>query len=313
MIRRFAVAICAAVFLAGSSVPSVAQVRPVIHIATIPIDSGSQAFYADAMGFFAKNGLDVKIDRISNGPAIAAGVASGALDIGFSNLVSLETAYKRGVPITLIAAAGLYLDSAPTTLLVVDKTSPMKTAKDLNGKIIATNGLKNIGQFAPEAWIDKNGGDSTTVKFVEMPFTEMAGALATHRIDAAIMAEPALTEARPTTRVIGKAYSAVGNEYLIGSWFATSTWAKAHPDLVQRFDAAMRDAAIWANKNQAKSAEILAKYAEMDARTVATMTRSRFAEALTPALVQPTIDLSAKYHAFDAPFPAQEFIFQPAR
>jgi NitT/TauT family transport system substrate-binding protein len=310
MLRRCFVLISALALIAA---PALAQSKAAIHIATIPIDSGSQAYYAKDAGFFDKAGLDAKVDSISSGPAIIAGVVSGAVDIGFSNLVSLETAYKRGQPIILIAAAGLYEDSAPTTLLMVDKSSTAKTGKDLNGKVVATNGLKNIGQFGPAAWIDKNGGDASSVKFVEMPFPEMAGALAQHRIDAAIIAEPTLSDAKTTTRVLGKAYSAIGDSFLIGSWFTTVAWAKAHPDLVAKFASAMRDSAAWANANQPKSAEILAKYATIDPKVAATMTRARFAEQLTPALVQPTIDVAAKYKVIDAPFPAQEIIYQAPR
>jgi NitT/TauT family transport system substrate-binding protein len=293
--------------------PAGAQTSAAIHVATIPIDSGSEAFYAKDAGFFAKSGLDATVESIPNGPAIISGVTGGSIDVGFSNLVSLEAAYKKGVPIVLIAAAGLYIDSAPTTLLMVDKDSTVKTGKDLNDKIIATNGLKNIGQYAPAAWVDQNGGDSTTVKFVEMPFPEMAGALAQHRIDAAIIAEPTLSDAKTTTRVLGKPYSAIGKEYLIGAWFANANWAKAHPDLIAKFVAAMHDTALWANANQAKSAEILAKYATIDPAVAAKMTRAKFAESLTPALVQPTIDITAKYKGMDAPFPAQDMIYQASR
>jgi NitT/TauT family transport system substrate-binding protein len=311
MFQRVIALIAVAGLLVAS--PALAQTRQPIHVVTIPIDSGSQAFYAKDGGFFDKAGLDAKVDTITSGPAIIAAVLGGSDDVGFSNLVSLETAYKRGQPIVLIAAAGLFVESAPTTLLMVDKSATIKTGKDLDGKIVATNGLKNIGQFAPAAWIDKNGGDSSTVKFVEMPFPEMAGALAQHRIDAAIIAEPTLSDAKTTTRVLGNAYAAIGDTYLIGAWFTTAAWAKAHPDLVARFVQAMRDSAAWANANPAKSAVILSKYATIDPKVAAGMTRARFAETLTPALVQPTIDVSAKYKAFDAPFPAQEMIYLPAR
>jgi len=304
---------CVALVALLFSGPATAQTLAPIHVATIPIDSGSEAFYAKDTGIFEKNGLDATVQPITNGPAIIAGVVGGAIDVGFSNLVSLEAAYKKGVPIVLIAAAGLYLDSAPTTLLMVDKDSTVKTGKDLDDKIIATNGLKNIGQYAPAAWVDQNGGDSSTVKFVEMPFPEMAGALAQHRIDAAIIAEPTLSDAKATTRVLGKPYSAIGKEYLIGAWFASAAWAKAHPDLVAKFAASMHDTAVWANANQPKSAEILAKYATIDPAVAAKMTRAKFAETLTPALVQPTIDITAKYKGIDAPFPAQTMIYQAPR
>ena len=308
--KPFVAALAVALSLAA---PALAQTTAPIHVATIPIDSGSEAFYAKDGGFFAKNGLDATVEAIPNGPAIISGVTGGSIDVGFSNLVSLEAAFKRGVPLVLIAPAGLYIDGAPTTLLMVDKDSAAKSGKDLNDKIIATNGLKNIGQYAPAAWVDQTGGDSTTVKFVEMPFPEMAGALAQHRIDAAIIAEPTLSDAKTTTRVLGKPYSAIGKEYLIGAWFANANWAKAHPDLVAKFAAAIHDTAVWANANQAKSAAILAKYATIDPDVAAKMTRAKFAEALTPALVQPTIDITAKYKGIDAPFPAQSMIYQAAR
>jgi NitT/TauT family transport system substrate-binding protein len=313
MLHRAVCSIAALALAVAAAGPAVAQTPAPIHVATIPIDSGSEAYYAKDAGFFAKAGLDANVESIPNGPAIISGVVGGSIDIGFSNLVSLEAAYKKGVPIVLIAAAGLYIDAAPTTLLMVDEGSPVKTGKDLDDKIIATNGLKNIGQYAPAAWVDQNGGDSSTVKFVEMPFPEMAGALAQHRIDAAIIAEPTLSDAKTTTRVLGKPYSAIGKEYLIGAWFANANWAKSHPDLIAKFVTAMHDTAGWANANQAKSAEILAKYATIDPAVAAKMTRARFAETLTPALVQPTIDITAKYKGIDAPFPAQDMIYQASR
>ena len=93
-------------------------------------------------------------------------------------------------------------------------------------------------------------------------------------------------------------------------WFATPEWAAAHPDLVNRFAAAMRETAIWANdkRNQAKSAEILVKYADIDPSTVASMIRAAYGVALTTALVQPQIDITARYNNF-ASFPARELIY----
>jgi ABC-type nitrate/sulfonate/bicarbonate transport system substrate-binding protein len=54
-------------------------------------------------------------------------------------------------------------------------------------------------------------------------------------------------------------FDAVAKKFLFASWFATSPWAASHPDLVKRFDEVMRETAVWANKNQAQSAAILAK------------------------------------------------------
>ena len=192
---------------------------------------------------------------------------------------------------------------------MVALNSPIKTAKDMNGKIFATNGLKNIGEFGPRAWIDKNGGDSSTVKFVEMPFPDMAGALAQGRIDAALMAEPTMTESKGTTRFLSNCYDGIGTNYMIGAYFASTAWATAHPDLVRKFQAAMRDTAIWANKNPGLSAVILARESKMNPEIAAKMYRAVYPERLEAATIQPIIDVTAKYGGLPAVFPATDMIF----
>ena len=192
---------------------------------------------------------------------------------------------------------------------MVALNSPIKTAKDMNGKIFATNGLKNIGEFGPRAWIDKNGGDSSTVKFVEMPFPDMAGALAQGRIDAALMAEPTMTESKGTTRFLSNCYDGIGASYMIGAYFATTAWAAAHPDLVRKFQTAMRDTAIWADKNHAASAVILARESKMNPDIAAKMFRSVYPELLEASAIQPIIDVTAKYGGLPAAFPATDMMY----
>ncbi len=305
------VRVCAAllaVVLAGVPYPGRAQ-EAALKVATIPIDTGAEAFYALDQGFFKKAGLDVSIERITNGPAIAAAVVSGAVDVGFSNLVSLAIAFKKGVPITLIAPAGMYSTKAPTTTCVVALNSAIKSAKDLNGKVFATNGLKNIGEFGPRAWIDKNGGDSSTVKFVEMPFPDMAAALTQGRIDAAVMAEPTMTESKGQTRFLSNCYDGIGSSYMIGAYFATTSWTAAHPDLVRKFQTAIRETAVWANKNPQASAVILARVSKMNADIAAKMYRSVYPQRLEASAIQPVIDVTAKYGALPASFPASEMMY----
>jgi NitT/TauT family transport system substrate-binding protein len=290
-----------------------AQAPATMRIATVPIDVGAQVYYAADMGFFSKVGLTAVIQSMSNSSAIAAGVASGALDAGFSNIGSIAAAVKKNIPFTIIAPGGMYSDAAPTTELVVAKTSSIRTAHDLNGKIIAVNALKNITQFAPQAWLDKNGGDSASVKFLELPFPEMIPALTSGRVDAAVIAEPTLAQAKADTRVLSNTFTAIAPEFLIGAWMATIPWATAHQDLVKRFAEAMRQTAAWANKpqNRAKSAQILARYTKTDPVMVGGTTRALYAERLTAAIMQPQIDVAAKYGGLPATFSAQELIFNP--
>jgi NitT/TauT family transport system substrate-binding protein len=286
---------------------AIAQELPTIHIGTTPIDAGAEPYYAQAMGFFKAAGINVEIQAMANGAVLSAGVASGAIDIGQSNVVSLSSAHERGVPFVIVAPASLYTSKQPQSALVVSATSPLKTAKDLNGKTIAVNGLKTISQLGPEAWIDGNGGDIKSVKFIELPFPAMEDALTNNRVDAALISEPNLTEARlHGLRVLNNVYDSIGKDFLIGAWFTTSAWAKAHPDLVRKYIAVIAQTAKWANTHHAESAKIL----EAETKTPVTATTQRviFGEALDPAPIQALIDACAKYGIIKERFPVSDIL-----
>ncbi len=283
-----------------------------LHIASIPLDAGAEAYYAYDMGYFRDAGIDATVDSIASGAAILAAVAGGAVDVGFSNLISIAVAYKHNVPVTLLAPGSLYTATIPTSVLMVPQNSPAKTARDLNGKTLAVNGLKTITQYAPELWIDKIGGDSTTVKFVEMTFPQIVEALGSNRIDAAIVADPFIAQAKPAARILADAYDAIGSRYIIGCWFSTTQWAATHSALAGRFAQAIARTAQWANTHKPQSGQILAKYSKMDPAVAATMLRVDFAPRFVKSDMQPVIDLVARYGGLTASFPADELIYKPA-
>jgi NitT/TauT family transport system substrate-binding protein len=293
-------------FAAGDRTASSQSELTTLRIASTPIDVGAEVYYAQALGMFKQAGLDVQIQSIDNGGAIASAVAGGAIDIGQSNVVSLATAYEKKLPFVVIAPAGVYASTSPTTALVTLANAPYKTAKDLEGKTLITNGILNIAQIGGDAWIDKNGSDFRTIHWVEIPSPAGAAALMNHRVDAAMMAEPALSTALAMGgfRVMGEPYDAIGAHWQIGAWFATKDWVAANPATVRKFVGVIQQVARWANTHQTESLKILG-----DASKVTfpkNMHRAVYGETLDPALFQPVIDNAAKFGAIAAPFPATE-------
>lgn len=297
--------------VAAATLPAPARAADALKIATIPLDAGAEAYYAADLGYFRDAGIEATIDPIASGAAIASAVASGAIDIGFSNLISIAAAYKKNIPFTLLAPGSLYTATIPTSVLMVPLNSPAKTAKDLNGKTFGVNGLKTITQYAPQLWIDKNGGDSTTVKFVEMTFPAIIESLGANRIDAAIVADPFIAQAKANARILSNAYDAIGARYIIGCWFTTKQWAGAHQDLAARFAQVIAKTALWANAHKPQSGAILAKYAKMDPAVAASMLRVDYAQRFTVPDMQPVIDLAARYGGLPATFPADELVYKP--
>jgi NitT/TauT family transport system substrate-binding protein len=287
-----------------------AQTRTPLHIATLPVDADATAWFALDRGYFEQNGLDVTIDVFTSGSAITAGVAGDALDVGVASVASLSTAYARGLPIVALAAGGIYNGAFPTSVLAVADTSPLRTAKDLTGKTIAIQTIGELAAFSTMSWIDKNGGDGKSAKFIELATSAMGDALAKGRVDAAFMAEPFFTQAKPGVRFFGASYDGVAKRFLISAWLANHEWIARNAATAKKFVTAMRTASAWANQSQnlAASGAILAKYTKIAPDTVAKMQRAQFATRLDPALLQPVIDVSAQFGVIPKAFPAAELI-----
>lgn len=301
----------------ASLAPAAAQPKLLtLKVATLPGDIGAQVWYAKDLGLFEKAGIDVQVTGITNGAAIASAVVSNAVDIGYSNVISIAVARSKGVPFTIIAGANLHLASAPTAgLLAVKADSPIRTAKELEGKTVAVSGLDNIVHYAVKAWIDGNGGDSSKVHFIEMPLPQMGAAVRTGRVDAAGMdaiGDVNLGKPGDSLRLLGSTFNAVSPNFLPSVWFTTEGWVSAHPDLAKKFVSVIRAAAAWANGHHAESAAILAKYTHLPPETLAQATRVTYTTVLTPELIAPNFTVAAKYGGFH-PYPVSQLISPVAR
>ena len=287
-----------------------AQGLTTIDLAGVPEDSITPALYADRSGLFRRYGVDVRIQSQRSGPAIASGVAGGAYGIGKASVEPIIIAHTKNIPFVMVAAGGVYDAKAPIAEMLVKADSPIKTAADLNGKTIAVFGLTDIFTLADRLWIDRNGGDSTTVKLVELPVSEIATAIETGRIDAGAINEPELASALASKklRVLGKPFDAVAQRFMYTAWFTTTGYVDAHRAAVEGFARAMREAAAFVNKNPAQTVDLLAGFTKIDAGVIRSMTRVVQGTTLDVGLIQPVIDASARYKAIPAAFEAKELV-----
>ena len=197
-----------------------------------------------------------------------------------------------------VAAGVLYNRDAIALCIASD--APIASAKDLNGKTIGATALEDSNTLHVRAWVDQNGGDSTSLQFVELPFSAMAAALSRGTVAAAPIAEPALTPALRAgqVRIFAHTLDVYGRDYLIGGWMARTDWVSGNAAAVRKFAAATYATARWANSHPNETAPYLAKYAKLDLATVLATKRSRCAESWSPRLIQPALDVGYRYGLF---------------
>jgi NitT/TauT family transport system substrate-binding protein len=303
--KRIAVLLLAA-SLAGSAS---AQTAAPIRIGMLGFaDTSALPLFAQASGIFKKYGLDTSVTSYNNGAAIIAAVAGGSLELGFSNITSAVAALQNGIPVMALAPGDLDVAEHETIMLVKPRGSKLRTGSDLAGKVVAVTTLGGTLQLAAETWIDKSGGDSHAVRYVEMPSASMPLALKQGRVDAAMLGEELIAPNRTDVEILGNAFAAIGPAWSSAVFVASKAWVAEHPDAARRFVAAMYDAARWANTHQAETARIFAPVAGVDAATMRAMVRATYAERLSRALLQPPIDAAVKYGALKQPFDTGEIV-----
>jgi NitT/TauT family transport system substrate-binding protein len=281
----------------------------VIRAVGPPNDGFKAVFYGAKSGIFKKYGLDVQTSIVASGAAAAAALSGGAADIAYTNILTLVQAHTHNVPMVFVASGNLQVAGKTQTDMLVLADSPIKTGKDLSGKTIGSSSLRDINAAASMAWIDKTGGDSKTVKVVEVPASAGAAFLEEHRADAVTLNEPAVSQALATgkIRILAPPYDAVGTGMTAG-FAAMAPYVTANRDVMERFAKAMHEASTYTNTHLPETVELVAAYSGVPADVVAKSVRFVDAEFLEPRYLQPMIDLCARYQLIDKNFPAAEVI-----
>jgi NitT/TauT family transport system substrate-binding protein len=299
----------AVVFVIGQ--PSLGQpALTVVHVASNVNDDVTPLLYAQHAHLFEKAGLQVEIAPMNSGSAVTAAVIGGSIDIGKSSILPLVSAHFRKLPIATVAPGELWLQNSPISALVVSKSSGISSAKDLAGKVIAVQALRDFSEFALRDWVDAMGGDSSSLKVIEIPQSSILAALQDGRIAGANMSNPGLATvlASNSANLVGRPDDAIGKHYLLTAWFASTAYIAAHPDVIRKFADVMSQAARYTNTHHAETVPLTAPFWGIDPNVLSHMPRAEIGDRLDAADLQPVVNLAAKYGIIDKPFDAHELI-----
>ena len=305
--NRFALSVFA--LLLATVIPGNAQQLQTVRVAAAPLDTLGNVYYAQDLGYFKDAGITIEFVGGQNAASAVAALAGGSVDVAAGAISSLATAYQHGVPLKLIAAGGMESTASRDNVVLVKSDSPFKSAADLNGKTIGIAGIKTMQQVAMASWVDHHGGDSKSLKFVEVPFPQICSAVQSGHIDAGLTVEPFITTCGSALRSLGNVLDGIAPRFIAVAYAASSAWLAANPDLAKKFVAALNKAGAWGNAHPKESADILVRYAKLDPAVANSMARATYATSLDPALLQPVIESSVKYGAMDQSVPAAQMIW----
>jgi NitT/TauT family transport system substrate-binding protein len=281
-----------------------------VRVATQPAEFTADLIYAQQQGFFKKAGLDVDIQNLTNGNATSAAIISGAVDIGLNDTLGVAQAHTHGVDLVFIAPAAAYSPPWSTAFISLPETN-LREPKDFNGKTIGTRGLRNAPNMMASAWIDKNGGDSSTIKWVEIVSSSAIAAIQAKRLDSVLIGEPYIEQGRGTGLHVNVIeHNLPADTWLVNGWTCRRDWVDANLDKAKRFAGAILEANRWANAHSEASFPIVAAYTGIPEATVAKMMRHPWVESGGASIAQPVIDISAHYGVLPHAFPAADIFYK---
>lgn len=285
-----------------------AQTPAPFRLAGVPTDDMTPVLYAIRAGLYEKAGLDLTFVPVSSGSAATTAAIAGAYELAKASPLGPILAHVKGLPIVVVANGIVSTPRAPFSAMLVSTESTIKTGADCNGKTGVSPGLSDINSLAMMSWIDRNGGDSKSVKWIEVPGSAAAEAIADHRVDFALIQEPQLGAALATgkVRILADAYAAVSNRWITSAYVCRADFAATHADALHRFVRVTYQAAAYTNSRKAETIPLMSEMTKISPETYAKMTRGDGATTSDPGLLQPIIDMAVKYKVLSSAFSAKE-------
>jgi NitT/TauT family transport system substrate-binding protein len=275
-----------------------------LNVGVIPIADVAPLYLGMKKGFFEEEQLTIKPQLAEGGAAITPAVLSGDFQIGFSNTISLLIAASQDLPVQIISQGVLAGDSEEEAWadLLVLKDGPIKQAKDLEGKTIAVNTLKNICEVTIKASLEEEGVAVDELKFTEVPFPDMNAALEAGRVDGACVVEPFVSQGKAgKARGIDPFYVRTAPDLTVATYFTSSQYAEQNGEVVDRFVKAMDRSLTYAQSHPDEVRDVLLDYTEIPPEAAEQIKLPVWRPDLNEPTIELLSELSVKYGLIEEP------------
>ena len=282
-----------------------------LTVGALPIVDDAPLFLAIKNGYFKQQGLTVTTQIIPQSTLAIPDMLHGTVDIiGTGNYVSFFEGQAQKTFSIRVLSAGATCTQNSFGILTLPK-SGIKGPAGLAGKTIAVNLTNNIQTLTADTLLKANGVNPASVKYVVVPFPDMAAALRAGRVNAISVVEPFMTgaeQAMGAVPVMSQCSGSVSRLPLSG-YFATAAWAAKYPHTAHAFQVAMAKAQAFADANPSAVQQVLPTYTKITAAAAPHMKLSYYPPALNPAQVQRVADLMLAGGLLKTPLDVRPLLF----
>ncbi len=307
----FALAAVAALTLSGcsdsaaspSAAPSDADSGELrdIRVAALPIAETGALWAAIDAGIFEEYGLNVEVVPAQGGAQAIPALLSEDIQFAIGQPFGPIRADLQDLGIVIIGDyADSLADGTDVNAVVALGGSGIASPKDLSGKKVSVNSLGAAGDLTIRAAVDADGGDSSTIEFVEVAFPEAKAQLDAGTIDAAWVPDPfrGIILGAGGVSVVSP-YQAVIPGLTVLTNITTQKLIDEEPDLVADYSAAMAEALAYAADNEDAVRAAIATGLDIPAEAVAGIALPTFTWELDADSIKTLGDLAVEYTYID--------------
>lgn len=273
-----------------------------VRVASLPISDQIALQVGIDEGIFEKHGLDVEVVPAQGGaqaiPALMSGdiqfaigqpfgpFRAGLQDLGVTVIGNFSSSLAEGLDVNGVVSLG---------------DSGIVTPKDLAGKKVAVNSLGAAGDLTIKAAVDADGGDSSTVEFVEVAFPDAEAQLVAGNIDAAWVPDPFQSKiAAGGGNIVVHPYQAILPGLTVLTTITTNELIEKDPELVKEYATASAEALEFTQNNDAAARAAIVKHLGIPAEVAEKLTLPTFDAKLDIAQITELAELALEYGTLDA-------------
>lgn len=288
--------------------------KTTIKVASLPLVDDAALHIAVKEGYFKAEGLTVQVEPVQQSIQALPALTKGDVDvIAGANYVTFLMANEKGALKLRVLAEGATLKSNMMDVLALPKSN-IKTAKDLEGKKVAVNILNNIQSLTLNQILKANNVDPTKIKYVAVPFPQMAAALQSGQVDAIHAVEPFISDAQKKTgaKVVVDGGSDPVADMPISGYVSTSDFTTKYPKTAAAFQRAIIKAQQLAATDRKVVEQVLPGYTKIDAQTAAIITLPGFPTSLNTTRMQRLADLMTNSGMLQSKVDLSSILFTPS-
>lgn len=263
--------------------PSCNEKTKPIKVGYLPIAECLPLYVAKEKGLFEKYGLEIELVSEPGGPTVFKELDAGAIDIGFSNVVTLIKQSNAGKSYKSIFGA-TYETMNNTNHSIFGRSNENIS---LDSAIFGVNAHKNIEELMLINFLNSKGIkiDSTIQsRFKEIPFPQMLSSLKDKEIDFACIVEPAITIAKNdmvNCKYNGNHYPVTSeNKVLVATYVSTSKTISLKTKEIKKFIQAMKEPTEYINAGNNDVRKYILTYSKIPEALLAKISLPEFTNSI---------------------------------